>query len=781
MQEVAVVVGAAPGVGYLFKAVIARFSKALAAMPTWAWIAMAALIMLVINTASIASCGPWDPWETHYGEVARQILARKDPLDLWWRPGYGPDGNYENTFWSKPALPFWLMALCMKLFGVGTSAAADEMVRSPWPELAIRLPSMLAAMASAAFLGYVVWRLCAPTRARGTVDLNAPAHVRARAAGIFTAVVLSTSPQWAIVARQALTDMFFVGPVVVAMGAWALAFLLPDRALRTRPLKRPRFAATRGWVIAWDRAHLAFALVLILTVACQLALLHHHVLRPETVERVSGFVKRPNVPTTFTLYQIHLTMLIYEGLMVFALISSLRWRRRSQCWLGVMYLAAGVSIIGKGMIGPGIIGLLVLAHLLVSGRLGFVRYCGLWGGTLLFLLVAMPWHHAMFLYRGDRWFNELIVINNLARFDTGEQEQAVGGFTFYLQTLGLAALPWIAALPAALWDNVARAYPPLASEEERVEAEEDDELHDRVEPTPEAAAVTREQEARSAAVEAEAVKHREEAPAVRELRRFALLWFIVTLALITYSVTKYYHYLLPALPPMAALIGIWLADQISGHARRDEGRAGGRARWVCALVGIGLTGMVLRDALHEPAWLAHLTTYLYTGMWKSGAPEVTRLVWTSAPMALALILWALYRGRAAAAAAALAGVLTTAYVIDDYLPAASENWSQRSALRVYYDQRGPEDPLLSWWFYYRGETFLSKTKVWVLKERDRKQLLEFVGEHEGSGRTLWVMTTKAHAKRFAPTLPTHLRGGVEVMYENFHYTLLRVPMGEASE
>ena len=27
-------------------------------------------------------------------------------------------------------------------------------------------------------------------------------------------------------------------------------------------------------------------------------------------------------------------------------------------------------------------------------------------------------------------------------------------------------------------------------------------------------------------------------------------------------------------------------------------------------------------------------------------------------------------------------------VIDDYLPAASENWSQRSALRVYYDQRG---------------------------------------------------------------------------------------------
>ncbi|MCA9718921.1 MAG: hypothetical protein KC468_29910, partial [Myxococcales bacterium] len=679
--------------------------------------------------------------ETHYGEVARQILARQDPLDLWWRPGYGPDGNYENTFWSKPALPFWLMALCMKVFGVG-AGAADEMVRSPWPELAIRLPSMLAALTSAVFLGYVVWRLCARPSARA----RAPVNVRARAAGILTAVVLSTSPQWAIVARQALTDMFFVGPVVVAMGAWALAFLLPDRALRTRPLRRPSFAARRGWVIAWDRAHVAFVVALVLTVACQLALLHYHVLRPETVLRVSKFVKRPGVPTTFTLYQIHLTMLIYEGLLVFALISSLRWRRRSQCWLGIMYLAGGVSMIGKGMIGPGLIGLLVLTHLLATGRLGYLRHSMLLRGALLFALVAAPWHHAMFLYRGDRWFNELIVINNLARFDTGEQEQAVGGFTFYLQTLGLAALPWIAALPAALWDNVARAYPPAATREAAPEGDEGE-------------------------GEGEGASERGE-ETVRELRRLALLWFIVSLALITYSVTKYYHYLLPALPPMAALVGVWLADQISGHGRRGLSP---RARWACAIAGVGLAIMVLRDVVYEPAWLAHLTTYLYTGMWRDGAPETSRLWWTTAPIGLGLALWAARRGAAAVVCATLAGVLTTAYVIDDYLPAASENWSQRTALRVYFDERGPEDPLMSWWFYYRGETFLSKANVWVLKERDRKQLLEFVAEHDGTGRALWVITTKAHAGRLRSSLPTHLRDGVETRYENFHYSLLRVP------
>ena len=209
-------------------------------------VAVAAVLIVVINTVTIALCGPWDPWETHYGEVARQIIVRDDPLDLWWRPGYGPDGNAENTFWSKPALPFWLMALSMAIFGVGSRPAADELVRSPWPELALRLPSLLAGLLCAAFLGYVVWRLLreeAPTSERGP---SAAAR-----AGIFTAVVLSTMPQWALVARQALTDMFFVAPVVVAMGAWALAWSQPDRLLRRRTigelLRRPAAEAGGGY------------------------------------------------------------------------------------------------------------------------------------------------------------------------------------------------------------------------------------------------------------------------------------------------------------------------------------------------------------------------------------------------------------------------------------------------------------------------------------------------------------------------------------------------------
>ncbi|MCA9555384.1 MAG: hypothetical protein KC933_35470, partial [Myxococcales bacterium] len=43
----------------------------------------------------------WDPWETHYGEVAREMIARNDYVYPYWESSY---------FFSKPAFPLWLMA-----------------------------------------------------------------------------------------------------------------------------------------------------------------------------------------------------------------------------------------------------------------------------------------------------------------------------------------------------------------------------------------------------------------------------------------------------------------------------------------------------------------------------------------------------------------------------------------------------------------------------------------------------------------------------------------------
>src|SRR6185437_2839718 len=57
-----------------------------------------------------------DPWETHYAEVAREMIARDDWISTWWAQG--------RWFWSKPVLDLWLEALGMRAFGVNAEAGA---------------------------------------------------------------------------------------------------------------------------------------------------------------------------------------------------------------------------------------------------------------------------------------------------------------------------------------------------------------------------------------------------------------------------------------------------------------------------------------------------------------------------------------------------------------------------------------------------------------------------------------------------------------------------------
>jgi len=397
--------------------------------------------------------------------------------------------------------------------------------------------------------------------------------------------------------------------------------------------------------------------------------------------------------------------------------------------MGVVYLAAGLSVLGKGFIGPGLIAVVCLAHLAVTGRWNVLKRCALPVGILLFVLVFMPWHHGMAIFRGERFVHEWIVQNNLQRFATGEQDQAVGSFVFYARTMGLAAFPWAAALPLSLWYGI-RSF------RRRVDRE----------PNEQSAA---------------------------DFHRFAMLWFVISFWLITYAATKYYHYMLPALPPVALLVGLWL-DRLLGT--EDETKRRTLVVAVGVVLGVSALMLVVREAMHEPAWLAHLNTYLYTGMWKKGAPPVDRLAWVGAPFALGLILLTIRRKRAAVVAMVFSAVLTTAYVLADYLPATSEAWSQRSAFRTYFERRGPNDRLASWWFYYRGETYFSKRDIWVTKNPDREKVKELIEEYEGKGATLWFITTAAHGKRLKSYLPTKYRADLKVAYESFHYMLLALPV-----
>ncbi len=174
---------------------------------------------LLLYVPFAGSYGLYDPWETHYGEVARQMMERGDAISLWW-PGAPIDPDH---FWSKPVLSFWIMALSMTLFGL-RHAPPGTMALSHRPEWAMRLPFCLCGV-----LGMVGLYLCV-------------SRFVSRRAGVLAALVAGTSPLYSLVARQAMTDMAFVGPMTMALALGALALFddedlpLPRRRSARRPL-----------------------------------------------------------------------------------------------------------------------------------------------------------------------------------------------------------------------------------------------------------------------------------------------------------------------------------------------------------------------------------------------------------------------------------------------------------------------------------------------------------------------------------------------------------------
>ena len=61
-------------------------------------------------------------------------------------------------------------------------------------------------------------------------------------------------------------------------------------------------------------------------------------------------------------------------------------------------------------------------------------------------------------------------------------------------------------------------------------------------------------------------------------------------------------------------------------------------------------------------------------------------------------------------------------------------------------------------------------------EPERAKLRESIDENRGKGATIWIVTTAKHAERLPTHLPRDVRDGAVVVYENFHYALVEVPI-----
>ena len=617
---------------------------------------------LLLYLPGAGGYGLWDPWETHYGEVARQMTTRGDYISLWW-PG---SPRETATFQTKPVLSFWLMSLSLRAAGLGLPGGPpEEMALGTSAEWALRTPFCLFGV-----LG--LWAIYFVT-----------ARLAGRRAGVLAALVTATFPMYALIARQAMTDMVYVGLM-------SLALALLTLVLEPRPDPVPARPGHRL---------LAAALLALATVPQLL------------VDSIDLRVAVPWGDRRVVMYGI-VVMAPYWIALAGVFVYLARVRRVDLLALIAAATLAGLAVLGKGLAGLALPVVIALAFIAVRGSWRRFADRQLWFAqavaVLVVAIVAVPWHHAMYVRHGAPWWNELFGDNHWRRLMIGRHGDR-GTFGYFLRELGYGALPWLALAAAA----VGRA-------------------------------VTGADAGRRTAV------------------TLGVVWFVTAYFVVSMSMTKFHHYLLPALPGLGIVIGC---------ALDDLSRARHRALVLGAVCGRPLVATVAHDllAVQDGAerflWLFSYD-YVHSRVGRPWPPELdfrAGLAALAAGAALAslALVWPRTR-RAAVGGLGAVALATTIFLLDHFMPRVAHHWSQKETIARYYrERRGPDERLIAYFMFWRGETFYTKNAIYEGPEDERtlfdywsdadERLKRWLAAHRGQ-RHFFVFT-HGHEGRLRALLP----------------------------
>ncbi len=366
------------------------------------------LAVVAVLSLAILVTGLWayqliDPWETHYGEVARRMLQDDDWVHLKWQ---------NEVFRSKPVLTFWLIGAGMDTLGVAPDGGySGELVVSQLAVFAARLPFALFGA-----LGLVMtwWML---------------ARLVSRRVAWLAFGIIATCPIYCLVARQAITDMPLVAALMGAMACFAMAVHHGEQPLEPWLRGRLRidahhvFVACLALFTLWQAAYYAFY-----------------------------FATSPKLASGLRVWQPGLLLsggmvLLLAGFTVWSFLS--RPVTRGRVWMYWFYFLIGVSVLGKGPPGIGMAGAICLFYLVLTGRWRLLARLEIPRGILVTAMVAVPWHLAMWFKDGRAWAREYFIYHMLDRVAEGVHGEK-GTFDYYSSIVGVGMWPWVALLPAAL-------------------------------------------------------------------------------------------------------------------------------------------------------------------------------------------------------------------------------------------------------------------------------------------------------------------------------------------
>ncbi|NOZ87370.1 MAG: glycosyltransferase family 39 protein [Deltaproteobacteria bacterium] len=208
----------------------------------------------------------------------------------------------------------------------------------------------------------------------------------------------------------------------------------------------------------------------------------------------------------------------------------------------------GIVMLFKGLLAIVLPGSIFFIYIMATWDWSIVRKAKLHLGIPLFLLVAGPWHVYMTVKHGTPFLQEWFIQHHFERM-AGDLDKPNATFALYVRDLAYGFFPWIALLPAGIVGAFSIA--------------------------------------------------RQKVNSRTKIYIMLLLSCLVPYLLFSYAQTKFHHYIFPAVPFAAVIVGLFLDRMLSGPYDLKAKVLLVISALILAVVGADLlTGMNYKNFVH---------------------------------------------------------------------------------------------------------------------------------------------------------------------------------------
>ncbi|MBV71421.1 MAG: hypothetical protein CMH52_08720 [Myxococcales bacterium] len=377
----------------------------------WPTVLVLVGLLFAAYLPGLGSYGLYDPWETHYGEVARNMVEHDNYIDPFWGSPWDSGGVKRERagFYSKPPLIMWMMSGGMNLFG--------------YTELGVRFlfPLLMIMALLAIYL--------------------AVSRFFNRRAGLLSVLVTATAPFVGFMSRQAVTDGPLVSIITIGMMCLCLGLFGCDE---DDDAVSP--------VLYW------FTLgVFLLVAGGQLWILLPLDRSPDIVQDYPG---SRNLWYAFQWWLKDVVTVgagkgwvlatILSPILVWAALRISRQKRRSMFYIYLFYICCGLVVPAKGWLGWAPMGGAILGYMAVSGDWRLFLRVDVPTGLLIVLMTGHPWILAMLTGHHPGWWDRFIIHDHYKRLFSGVHSIDDGAFEYFFQWIGYGLFPWVGLLPAGV-------------------------------------------------------------------------------------------------------------------------------------------------------------------------------------------------------------------------------------------------------------------------------------------------------------------------------------------